>query len=116
MSATYPANVELYIDGAWCTAAADETIPVRNPATDAILGTVSHARRADLERAVAAAERGFELWRRISPLERAKRMRKASLLLRERARQHRMAPIPPALPPAPRSQRYAPKTQAAHVP
>jgi succinate-semialdehyde dehydrogenase/glutarate-semialdehyde dehydrogenase len=87
MSATYPANVELYIDGAWCTAAADETIPVRNPATDAILGTVSHARRADLERAVAAAERGFELWRRISPLERAKRMRKASLLLRERVSQ-----------------------------
>lgn len=87
MSATYPQNVSLFIDGAWSVAAAGETIPVRNPATDEILGTVSHARRADLERAVAAAARGFELWRRTSPLERAKCMRRASALLRERAAQ-----------------------------
>jgi len=85
MSLTYPSSVQLYIDGAWCAAAAGETIPVRNPATDEILGAVAHARLADLERAVAAAERGFELWRRIAPLERAKRMRRASMLLRERA-------------------------------
>jgi succinate-semialdehyde dehydrogenase/glutarate-semialdehyde dehydrogenase len=85
MSAHYPANVLLYIDGAWSAAAAGDTIPVRNPATDEILGSVAHARHVDLERAVAAAERGFELWRRISALERAKRMRRASALLRERA-------------------------------
>jgi succinate-semialdehyde dehydrogenase/glutarate-semialdehyde dehydrogenase len=87
MSVNYPENVALYIDGAWSPAAAGETIPVRNPATDAVLGTVSHARRTDLERALIAAARGFEVWRRISPLERAKRMRRASILLRERAPQ-----------------------------
>jgi succinate-semialdehyde dehydrogenase / glutarate-semialdehyde dehydrogenase len=84
MSAIYPQNVDLYIDGTWSAAAAGETIPVRNPATDETLGTVSHARRADLERAVGAAERGFAVWRRTSPLERAKCMRRASVLLRER--------------------------------
>jgi succinate-semialdehyde dehydrogenase/glutarate-semialdehyde dehydrogenase len=86
MSVIYPPNIQLYIDGAWCSAAAGETIPVSNPATDAILGAVAHARPVDLERAIGAAQRGFELWRRVSPLERAKRMRRASGLLRERAK------------------------------
>jgi succinate-semialdehyde dehydrogenase/glutarate-semialdehyde dehydrogenase len=68
MPATYPQNVRLYIDGAWCAAAEGGTIPVHNPATDVVLGSVSHARKADLERALAAAGRGFEVWRRTSPL------------------------------------------------
>ncbi|HTP38902.1 MAG TPA: NAD-dependent succinate-semialdehyde dehydrogenase [Steroidobacteraceae bacterium] len=81
----YPEQVLLYIDGAWSPAAAGEFLPVANPATGAVLGKVAHARIPDLERAVAAAQRGFEVWRKVSPLERAKLMRRASVLLRERA-------------------------------
>lgn len=81
----YPEQVLLYIDGAWSPAAAGEFLPVPNPATDEVLGKVAHARIPDLERAIAAAQRGFAVWRRTSPLERAKIMRRASVLLRERA-------------------------------
>jgi succinate-semialdehyde dehydrogenase/glutarate-semialdehyde dehydrogenase len=81
----YPAQVQLFIDGKWSAAAGGETLPVLNPSTGETIGSVAHARVPDLERALAAAERGLEVWRRTSPLERAKLMRKASALLRERA-------------------------------
>ena len=40
---------------------------------------------ADLDRALEAAEKGFEVWRRVSAFDRSKLMRKAADLLRERA-------------------------------
>jgi len=58
---------------------------VVNPATDAIIGRFSHAGPEDLERAAQAALAGFGTWRRLSALERSKRMRKAADLMRERA-------------------------------
>jgi len=81
----YPAHSLLFIDGQWRTAIGGETLPVYNPATDEQLGRVAHARAADLHHAVEAAQRGFTLWRRRPPIERAQIMRKASALLRERA-------------------------------
>jgi succinate-semialdehyde dehydrogenase / glutarate-semialdehyde dehydrogenase len=80
----YPAESLLFIDGQWRTAIGGETLPVYNPATDEQLGSVAHARAADLHQAVEAAQRGFALWRRQPPVERAQIMRKASALLRER--------------------------------
>src|SRR5262245_22683009 len=80
----YPA-VQLYIDGAWTPAAAGATLPVLNPATDEVIGTVAHARVADLDRALAAAERGLETWKRTPAIERTKVLRKAAGLLRERS-------------------------------
>lgn len=80
----YP-NVLLHIDGRWTDAAGGETLPVRNPATEDLIGSVAHARRADLDRALAAAERGFEEWKRAPAFERAKVLRKAATLLRERS-------------------------------
>ena len=46
---------------------------------------MAHADRDDLDRALAAAEKGFHVWRKISAYERAKLMRKAANLLRDRA-------------------------------
>src|SRR5580658_7265481 len=80
----YP-DVSLFIDGAWTKAAAGRTIPVLNPATGEPVGTVAHADRADLDRALEAAERGFRAWRKVSAFDRSKLMRKAANLLRERA-------------------------------
>ena len=79
----YP-EVSLFIDGAWSPAAAGKTLSVLNPATGETLGTLAHARIADLDRALAAAERGFATWRKISAFERSKIMRKAAGLLRDR--------------------------------
>src|SRR6201995_4959029 len=80
----YP-NVQLFIDGKWRPAASGKTIPILNPATEEIVGTVAHAEKADLDEALAAAEKGFKIWRAISPYERSKVMRKAADLMRERA-------------------------------
>ncbi|HEY0420701.1 MAG TPA: NAD-dependent succinate-semialdehyde dehydrogenase [Acetobacteraceae bacterium] len=84
-------DVSLFIDGAWSPGEAGRTLTVLNPATGEPAGTVAHADRADLDRALAAAERGFHVWRKISAYERAKVMRKAANLVRERV--DRIAPL-----------------------
>ncbi len=78
----YP-NVQLFIDGKWRDGGAG-TIPVLNPATEEQIGTVARADRADLDRALAAAERGFALWRAVPAYNRAKILVKAADILRER--------------------------------
>ena len=80
----YPDTL-LHINGEWRPADGGRTIPVINPATEEKIGTVAHASRADLDDALAAAERGFQDWRRRSAFERSKVMRKAGDLVRERA-------------------------------
>ena len=79
----YP-NIELFINGAWGAGASGRTLPVVNPANGNEIGTVACAERADLDRALEAAEQGFKAWRKISAFERAKLMRKAANLFRER--------------------------------
>ena len=79
----YP-NTLLFIDGTWCAAASGRTMPVMNPATGKQIGTLAHAERADLDRALEAARKGFAVWRKISAFERSKMMRKAANLMRER--------------------------------
>lgn len=80
----YP-DVLLHIDGEWRPALNGETIPVLDPATEEQIGTLAHARRADLDLALAAAKKGFEVWKKVSAFERYKRMQKAANLIRERA-------------------------------
>ena len=77
-------DVSLFIDGAWGGSAAGKTIAVLNPATGEPIGNVARAEAADLDRALAAAGKGFEIWRKMSAYERAKIMRKAASLMRER--------------------------------
>jgi succinate-semialdehyde dehydrogenase/glutarate-semialdehyde dehydrogenase len=81
---TYP-EVSLYIDGAWTKAAAGRHLTVLNPATSEPLGIVAHAEKADLDRALEAAQKGFEAWRKVSAFERGKVLKRASALMRERA-------------------------------
>jgi len=80
----YP-DVQLHIAGSWRDGAGGETLPVLNPATGEALGRVAVAGRADLDRALAAAERGFAAWRAVSAFERGKVLRRAGALMRERA-------------------------------
>jgi succinate-semialdehyde dehydrogenase/glutarate-semialdehyde dehydrogenase len=80
----YP-NVLLLIDGEWCKAQSGKTIPVVNPATGDPIGSVAHAEKPDLDRALHAVEKGFQVWRKTSAFDRYKIMRKAADLLRSRA-------------------------------
>ena len=81
---TYP-NTQLLIANEWVDAADGKTLPIVNPANGDTIGRVAQAGRADLDRALAAAQQGFELWRFTPAHERAALMRKAAGLLRERA-------------------------------
>jgi succinate-semialdehyde dehydrogenase/glutarate-semialdehyde dehydrogenase len=80
----YP-KVQLLIDGQWCDSASGDTLPVVNPATGETVGTVARASRADLDRALEAAAKGFQAWRKVGAFDRYKVMRKAADLLRSRA-------------------------------
>jgi succinate-semialdehyde dehydrogenase/glutarate-semialdehyde dehydrogenase len=77
-------DTQLFIDGKWAQPAEGKTLPVVNPATGKEIGRVAHAGRPDLDRALEAAKKGFEIWRDTVPAERAKIMRKAAALVRER--------------------------------
>ena len=85
MSTSSYVDTRLLINGEWCDAASGKTLDVINPATGKPIGKVAHAGIADLDRALEAAQRGFQAWRKIPANERAATMRKAAGLLRERA-------------------------------
>ena len=84
MSTNYP-DTQLMIGGQWCDPAEGQSLAVHNPATGKEIGRVAKAGRADLDRALAAAAEGFEVWRNTPAVERGKLMHKAAALLRERA-------------------------------
>src|SRR5690606_10268052 len=64
--------------------ASGRTIDVLNPATGDKIGAVSHADRQDLDRALEAAQAGFLAWKKISPYDRYKILRKAADNMRAR--------------------------------
>jgi succinate-semialdehyde dehydrogenase/glutarate-semialdehyde dehydrogenase len=80
----YP-NTQLFVNGVWSPSSSGRTLPVVNPANGNEIGTVACAERADLDRALEAADQGFRTWRKISAFDRSKLMRKAANLFRERA-------------------------------
>jgi succinate-semialdehyde dehydrogenase/glutarate-semialdehyde dehydrogenase len=78
-------DLALHIDGQWLNGDGRAGEDVINPATEKPLGRLPHASPADLDRTLAAAKKGFEVWRNTPPYERAKVLRKAANLVRERA-------------------------------
>ena len=67
----------MLIDGDWVGSADGQFISVENPSRrGAIAGEVPRARAEDVDRAVKAASRAFEKWRRVSPRDRGKLMLK----------------------------------------
>ncbi|WP_219213470.1 NAD-dependent succinate-semialdehyde dehydrogenase [Variovorax boronicumulans] len=84
MTTSYP-STQLLIANEWVDAVSGKTLDVRNPANGQVIGQVAHAGIADLDRALAAAQKGFEAWRDVPANERAAIMRRAAGLIRERA-------------------------------
>jgi succinate-semialdehyde dehydrogenase / glutarate-semialdehyde dehydrogenase len=78
------AKLELFIDGEWLNGDGRAGEDVINPATGKPLAHLPHASTADLDRALEAAKKGFAVWRATSAYERARIMRKAADLIRER--------------------------------
>jgi succinate-semialdehyde dehydrogenase / glutarate-semialdehyde dehydrogenase len=78
------ANLQLFIDGQWIDSGGGPGEDVINPATEKPLARLPHASAADIDRALDAAKKGFAVWRAVSAYDRAKIMRKAADLMRER--------------------------------
>ncbi|HUA03261.1 MAG TPA: NAD-dependent succinate-semialdehyde dehydrogenase [Solirubrobacteraceae bacterium] len=78
-------DVRLYIDGEWTRGAGDRSQSVLNPATGRSLGDVPLAEAEDLDRALAAAKRGFAIWRDTPVDERTAILHRAADLIRQRA-------------------------------
>jgi succinate-semialdehyde dehydrogenase / glutarate-semialdehyde dehydrogenase len=67
---------QCYIDGAWVDADGRATIEVRDPASNDVIGTVPKLGAAETRRAIEAAARAFESWRRTTAKQRAAILRK----------------------------------------
>jgi betaine-aldehyde dehydrogenase len=75
---------KLYIDGGYVDASGTATFDAINPATGEVLAQVQRATEADVERAVASAEKGQKIWAAMTAMERSRILRRAVDILRER--------------------------------
>ena len=79
---SYP-PLSLYINGKFLSGEGRKTQDVFNPATQQVIGALPHASKADLDLALASAQKAFETWRKSSPVERSNVLRKVAALCRE---------------------------------
>ncbi len=77
-------NLDLYIDGKFTKGDSGVSSDVMNPSKDSVLGKLPHAKKAELDAALAAADKAFQSWKRVSAFERSKILRKAADLVRAR--------------------------------
>ena len=73
-----------FIDGKWQPSEKNETYEVINPATEEVIGNASKATPADVEKALKSAEKGFAIWKKIQPWQRASIIRKIADLMRKK--------------------------------
>ena len=78
------ADVLLFLDGEWVPGSGGRRLGLVNPATEEPAGSVAVAEIADLDVAVAGAADAFRTWRKTSPVERGRVLRRAAELLRQR--------------------------------
>lgn len=81
------AGLGLFINGELHGAGGRDTRDVINPATEEVVGQLPIASTGDLDHALAAAARGFEVWSNTSAWQREKVMRRAAALIGERKEQ-----------------------------
>ena len=83
MSQQYP-DTQLFLNGEWTDSLSKETLEIINPATEEVIGKVSHARKEDLDLALKGAENAFNEWKHVSAYDRSKILRKAADIVRSR--------------------------------
>jgi succinate-semialdehyde dehydrogenase / glutarate-semialdehyde dehydrogenase len=81
---TYDTDLKLFIDGSWRAGEGRDCHDVLNPATGQAIAGLPLATAADLQQALAAAQKGFEAWRALDVDARGAILRKAANLIRER--------------------------------
>ncbi len=80
-------DLSLYINGQFLKGGGRREGDVINPATDEVIGKLPHASKEDLDLALASAQTAFQTWKKSSPMERSRILRKVAELSRERAKE-----------------------------
>jgi len=75
---------KFYINGEWVSPVSTQTMPVINPATEEVIGTVALGNEADVDRAVAAANAAFEHFSRTSKTERLELLQQVKAITERR--------------------------------
>jgi aldehyde dehydrogenase (NAD+) len=76
---------KIFVDGAWIASESTETIPVINPATEAVIAEVPAGTPGDADKAVRAARQAFEAWGATPAAERGKYLGRIADVLSARA-------------------------------
>src|SRR5947209_6379220 len=66
----------MFIDGAWVGSMEGETFEATSPSTGEVIGTIPQGTRADVQRAIDAANAAFGRWSGLSAFDRAAAMRR----------------------------------------
>ncbi|GAA4712958.1 NAD-dependent succinate-semialdehyde dehydrogenase [Sphingomonas lutea] len=80
----YETDLQLFIDGAWKSGEGRDAHDVVNPVTADAIAQVPYATKADLEEALAAADRAWPEWSATDVEKRGAILRKAAAIMRER--------------------------------
>lgn len=84
MPTHYDADLRLFINGSWRIGEGRDASGVINPATGETIAELPLATAADLDEALASADKGFQTWRAMDVEARGAILRKAATLLRDR--------------------------------
>ncbi|HBV75252.1 MULTISPECIES: betaine-aldehyde dehydrogenase [Vibrio] len=74
----------LYIDGQLTSSTSGETFTNYNPATGKAISQIGQASQSDLNTAIESAKQGFQIWSKMSAVERSRILLKAVEILRAR--------------------------------
>ena len=78
-------STDLFINGQWSPAIAGGQIDIIDPATEEVVTQAAQAGADDVNKAIDAAHEALQSWRKVAPWDRSKVLRKASMLVAERA-------------------------------
>ncbi len=87
LEAVLPRRRELFYDGQWQPPRSGRATQVASPATGEPICEIAEAGVDDVDPVVAAARRGFRVWRDVHPAERANVLREIGAVLRFNARE-----------------------------
>lgn len=77
--------MEMYIDGAWCSAVAGARQNVTAPTTGEVIDTVPTGDATDADIAIQSAARAFEVWKRVPMAERVRIQKTCAQAMRDNA-------------------------------
>lgn len=78
---------KLYIGGKFVAPKSGKTFATINPATEEVLAKVGYGEKADVDKAVKAAQAGLKTWSKMAPSERGKYLYRIARIMQERARE-----------------------------